>query len=129
LFAGSCALGGAVFVAAIIGATPNPAAFVVFSFFFAAFAVWAIASMVRGLKTHVREFTYDGRRLQFRTLTCPAERVRDLHEVADIRRFEGRGGSCGYCLQFRDGQKIYFDYSLEVAMMAERLRAALDGQA
>jgi hypothetical protein len=128
-FAGLCALAGAVFVAALIGTTPDRGAQLVFSFFFAAFAVWAVVSMVRGLKTNVREFSYDGRLLQFRTLTCSAEKIRERAEIAEIRRFEGRGGSCGYCLRFRDGQKIYFDNSSRVAILAEQLRIALDEQA
>jgi hypothetical protein len=129
LFAGLCVLAGAVCVTALIDAAPNAGARLVFGFPFAAFAVSAIISMVRGLRAQVREFSYDGRLLRFRTLTRSAEQIRDRHEIAEIRRLEGRGGSCGYCLRFRDGQKIYFDYySSQVAAMAEQLDVALERQ-
>jgi hypothetical protein len=125
LFAGLCVLAGAVFIAVFVSSASNPGARVVFSFPFAVSAGWAIVSMVRGLRTQVREFRYDGRQLRFRTLTRSTEQIRDTHEIVEIRRFEGRGGSCGYCLRFRDGQEIYFDYSLQVAVMADQMSVAL----
>jgi hypothetical protein len=125
LFTGLCVLAGAVFITAFVGAVSNPGACLVLSFPFALFAVWAIVSMVRGLRTQVREFSYDGRLLRFRTLTRSTEQIRDRHEITEIRRFEGRGGSCGYCLRFRDDQKICFDYSLQVEVMVDQLSVAL----
>ena len=125
LFAGPCALAGAVFISVFVGSASNPGARLAFSLPFAVSAVWTIVSMVRGLGTQVREFRYDGRRLRFRTLTRSTEETRDTHEIVEILRFEGRGGSCGYCLRFRDGQEIYFDYSVEAAVMADQLSVAL----
>ena len=123
LFAGLCVLAGTLFVAGLTGAGETPTAFVVVSVPFAAFAVWAIVSLIRGLKTQVTEFSYDGRQLRFRTIADTGEQVRELPDIAEVREGRsGRGSTC-YVLAFRDGKKVYLDYSLQnVAILAARLR-------
>src|SRR5262245_44599054 len=107
LFAGLGVLGGVVCAAGLAGAGPSPAAYVLFGAPFAALAVCAIISLFRGLKTVVREFSYDGRLLRFRTLTSSEEQIRELHEIAEVRQGQSsRGPAIGYCLRFRDGQKV-----------------------
>ena len=123
-FAGFGVLAGAVCAAGFVGVGPNPVAYVLFGAPIAALAAWAIISLVRGVKTLVREYCYDGRLLRFRTITSLEEQVRELQGIAEIR--DGRSSraqAIGYCLRFRDGKKVYLDYSLEnVAVLAEQLR-------
>ena len=122
LFAGLAVLGGAVCTAGLMGM--GPVEYVVFGAPFAAFAVWAIVSLIRSQKTLVREFSYDGRLLRFRTLASAEEQLRELHDIAEIREGQSsRSQAIGYCLRFRDGLKVYLDYSIHnVAVLAEQLR-------
>jgi hypothetical protein len=108
-----CLLAGAIFLVGFNGTGPNPAAYLVFSVPSAAFSVWAMISMIRGLKTLVREFNYDGRQLRFRAIAHAGEQVRDLADVVEIRQGRSPKGSIGYVLAFRDGRKVYLDYSLQ----------------
>ena len=55
----------------------------------------------------VDEFSYDGRALRFRTLGAPAVQTRDVSEIAAVSLWQGRGGSHGYRIRFRDGEKIF----------------------
>jgi hypothetical protein len=129
LFAGLGVLAGVVCVAGLRGVGPSPVAYVLFGVPFAALAVWAIVSQVRRLKTLVREFSYDGRLLRFRTIMSSQEQVRGLQAIAEIREGRSRAQSIGYYLGFRDGQRVYLDYWLEnVAVLAEQLRFDLRQQ-
>jgi hypothetical protein len=126
-FAGLCALAGAVLVAGLTGVAFDPVVCVLCSVPFGAFAVWALVSLLRGLKTLVREFSYDGRLLRFRTIGQTREQVRALSELAEVREGQAsRGQAIGYCLAFRDGQKVYLDYWLQNApVLVEQLRLDL----
>ena len=129
LFAGLCVLGGGVCVAGLTGAGDNPVAFVLFGAPFAAFAVWAIVGLVRGLKMLVREFSFDGRVLRFRTIASSQEQVRELHEIAEVRRPEsgGRGPPIGDCVAFRGGTRVWLPYELQNGwMLFEQLRFQLE---
>jgi hypothetical protein len=123
-FAGLGTVAGAVSIAGLMGAGSNPVAYVLFGCPFLAFAVWAIVSQVRGLRRLVREFSYDGHVLRFRSIASSEEQIRELHEIAEIR--EGRSSRSqpiGYCLRFRDGQRLDLDYWVEnAALLAEQLR-------
>lgn len=74
----------------------------------------------------IREFSYDGRALRFRTLGTTEMKTRDLREIADVREWRGRGGQLGYRLVFRDGQKIYLQYGVPNSVAAaEQIRRDL----
>ena len=123
LFTGLTFLGTAVFVAGLTGAGPNPVAYVLFGGFFAAFAVWAIVSQVRGLHTLVREFSYDGRWLRFRTIVSSQEQARELPDVVEVREGRSHRGSMGHCVAFRDGKRVYLDGWLQNGwILADQLR-------
>jgi hypothetical protein len=97
----------------------------VFGVPFAAFAAWALFAQIRGLKTLVREFSYDGRVLRFRAIGSSQEQVRELHEIAEIREGQRgpRGPSIGYCITFRDRTRVYLNGWLQNgAGLAELLR-------
>jgi hypothetical protein len=128
LFAGLGVMGSTVCIAGLMGVGPNPVAYVVFGAPFAAFAVWAIISQVRSLRGElVREFSYDGRVLRFRTIASSEEQVRELCEIAEVR--EGRSSRSpptGYLLRFRDGRRLVLDYWLQnVVALAVQLRTDL----
>lgn len=69
------------------------------------------------------EFDYDGRTLQFRTLGIPRTQVRPLADLVQVKEWRGRGGPIGYRLVFRDGGKVYLEYSVGNSIaLAEQLR-------
>jgi hypothetical protein len=122
-FTGLFVLAGTVFVAAFTGAGPDSTAYVVVSIPFAGFAAYAVVSLLRSLNTLVREFSYDGRQFRFRTIAHADEYIRELADIAEVRQGQSPRGSGCFVLSFRNGQKVYLDFSLpNVAVLAELLR-------
>ena len=122
MFTGIFALAGTLFVAGLIGIGPNPGAGVVGVVIMGpAFCI--IVSLIRGLKTQVREYTYDSRQLRFRTIADSRQHVRDLADIAEVREGHSPRGSTCYVLSFRHGQKVYLDYALpNVAILVAQMR-------
>jgi hypothetical protein len=121
-FAALGVVAGVVCGAGLTGVGPIPVDFGLFGAAFAALAVWAMVALVRSLNTQVGEFSYDGRKLRFRSLTSSKEQVYKLDDMAEIRAGQS-ARTQAYCLRFRDGQQVYFDYSLpNVVVLAEQLR-------
>jgi hypothetical protein len=68
-------------------------------------------------------FEYDGRTLRFRTLGIPQTQVRLPADIAQVKEWRGRGGPIGYRLVFRDGWKVYLEYSVANSIaLANQLR-------
>jgi hypothetical protein len=71
----------------------------------------------------VCEFDYDGSTLRFRTLGIRQTHVRPHADVAQVKDWRGRGGPIGYRLVFRDGGKVYLEYSVANSIvLADQLR-------
>jgi hypothetical protein len=71
----------------------------------------------------VCEFDFDGSTLRFRTLGI--RQTRPLADVAQVKDWRGRGGPIGYRLVFRDGAKVYLEYSVANSIaLADQLRHA-----
>jgi hypothetical protein len=99
----------------------------VISFWFVAIVVLGIGAQTWFWGRLVKEFSYDGYTLQFRTLGRPAIQTRRLAEIASISQWRGgRGGPLGYRIKFRDRTKIYVQYSVSGSALAtERITQAL----
>ena len=83
--------------------------------------------LVNGLSL-LREFNYDGRTLQFRTLGIRQTQVRPLEDIAQVKEWSGRGGPIGYRLVFRDGWKVYLEYAVPNSITwADELRRDTEG--
>lgn len=96
---------------------------IIVSLIFMAFTASAIAGQFWFQRRIVCEFAYDGATLQFRTLGIPATQVRPLAEIAEVKEWRGRGGPLGFRLVFRDGWKVYLEYSVKNSIaLANQLR-------
>lgn len=93
------------------------------------FAFLAALSMGLQLWYHRRtiaEFTFDGSLLRFTTLGNAGTQTRALSEIVQVREWRGRGAPLGYRLDFRDGAKVYVEYSLANATtLGEQLRICM----
>jgi hypothetical protein len=90
---------------------------------FMAFTTAAIAGQFWFQRRIVCEFDYDGLTLRFRTLGIRRTQVRPLEEIAQVEEWRGRGGPLGYRLVFRDGGKVYLEYSVANSIaLANHLR-------
>jgi hypothetical protein len=103
-------------------ARPNKAP-ILASLIMLALATSAIAGQFWFQRRIVCEFDYDGLTLQFRTLGIPQTHVRPLAEIAQVKEWRGRGGPIGYRLVFREGRKVYLEYSVTNSIaLANQLR-------
>ena len=90
---------------------------------FMAFTAAAVAGQFWFQRRIVCEFAYDGSTLQFRTLGIQQTQMRPLTEIAQVKEWRGRGGPLGYRLVFRDGWKVYLEYSVANSIaLANQLR-------
>jgi hypothetical protein len=79
----------------------------------------AISMQVRFRRRLVKEFTYDGHSICFRTLGA-AIKTRGFSDIGALTEWRGRGKLLGYRLKFRDGQTIYLQCGVANAVMAAR---------
>lgn len=113
-----------------IAGIPASAALAAGTLIFEAIAILVIVLQIRDYCRIVREFSYDGIALRYSTLGSSRPRSRDLYQIADIRQGRVRAPSIGFAVVFRDGKKVYLDYSLPHAReVAERLRLDLSSPA
>src|SRR5579864_1675829 len=81
-------------------------------------------------KRLIKEFNYDGRTFTFNTLASPEMQVRDLSAIQEVGEWTGRGGPLGFCIEFRDGAKLYLNYGVSnAAALAERISYDLGSSA
>jgi len=93
---------------------------------FFAIAGLGIGTQVWFWRRIVKEFSYDGSALRFRTLGTAEMQTQELSEIADLREWQGRGGPLGYRIGFRDGKKIYLQYGVSNSVAAaEQIRRDL----
>ena len=93
---------------------------------FVAIAGFGIGMQVWFRRRIVKEFTYEGRALQVRTLGRAKFRTLDLSELSHLREWQGRGGPLGYRLRFRDGDRVYLQYGVSNSVAAaEQIRSDL----
>lgn len=83
----------------------------------------AISALMLGMQIHfrrriIREFSYDGQALRFRTLGIPIQAIRQLAEIAEISEWRGRRGVQGYKIRLRDRQTIYLQSSVTNSVAA-----------
>jgi hypothetical protein len=101
---------------------------IIVSLMFMTFTASAIAGQFWFQRRLVREFNYDGRRLQFRTFGIRQTLVRPLEDIAQVKEWSGRGGPIGYRLVFRDRGKVYLEYSVTNSIaLANELRRDAKG--
>ena len=109
--------------ARILFASAADKARILFSVLFMALPVAAIASQFWFQRRIICEFGYDGCTLQYRTLGIPEMQVRPLQDLGQITLWRGRSGPIGYRLVFRDGAKVYLDFSVANSIaLADQLR-------
>jgi hypothetical protein len=60
----------------------------------------------------ITEFAYDENALRFRTLGIAEMQIRHVSEISDFSEWRGRGGILGYRLHFRDGARVYLQFSV-----------------
>jgi hypothetical protein len=91
---------------------------------YAALAALGMATLLWFRRRIISEFMFDGHSLRFRTLGISRIAVRDLSEVAAVGGWRGRSGDLGYRLIFRDGAKVYLEYSVSNSRaVAEQLQS------
>ena len=113
------------FLLPVRGVWPSKGLFVS-SLVFMAVASFGIGMQLWFRRRLVKEFSYEGRALRYRTLGTAELQTRDLSEIAEIGDWRGRGGSLGYRLRFRDGEKIYLQHGVSnSAAAAEQIRHGL----
>jgi len=71
-----------------------------------------VVSTVQMRQRLITRFNYDGATLYYQTLARPEPQSRATIELQKIDDWRGRGGSFGYILVFRDGQKLNVDRSM-----------------
>jgi hypothetical protein len=85
-------------------------------------AIGVVAMQAWFLRRIIREFTYDGTTLQFRTLARAEPQTRVASQVLGIRDWAGRGGLNGYKLIFRDAPRAYLESDTpNAALLIEHL--------
>jgi hypothetical protein len=58
----------------------------------------------------------------------PRTQVRSFAEIKQVKEWRGRGGLIGYRLSFRDGGKVYLEYSVANSIaLADQLRRDAKG--
>jgi hypothetical protein len=121
----------ALYSAASIFGAPRPpvfppAALLFAGILFPALAIAAIVMLLRSRSELVKDFTYDGQVLRFRTFGASQEQARSLPDIVSVRETRGRSPGIGYCVTFRDGKKVYLDYFLpNIGLLVESLRLQL----
>jgi len=75
-------------------------------------ALFGAVSTIWFWKRIVIEFSYDGEALRLRTLGAPEMQTRAIQEIVEVGDWRGRGGSQGYKIRFRDGQKAYLQFGV-----------------
>jgi hypothetical protein len=81
----------------------------VIAFLFILLAIGIIAGQVWFRRRIIREFTYDGATLRYKTLASSEPHTRMASQLVMIRAWAGRGGVMGYRLIFHDAPKAYLE--------------------
>jgi len=85
-------------------------------------AIGVVSMQAWFLRRIIREFTYDGTTLQFRTLARSEPQTRVASQVLAVRDWAGRGGLNGYKLMFRDAPRAYLENdTTNTALLIEHL--------
>lgn len=83
----------------------------------------AVGSIVWLWRRIAKDFLYDGATLRYSTLGNSVPQTRHILEIAKVSVWRGRGGAQGYRLRFRDGQKLYLQFTIPNAREAvEQMR-------
>jgi hypothetical protein len=111
----------------LTGSTPR----LIAGFLFGALTVVVLVMLVRSRRELVRDFSYDGAALRFRTLGDPTEQTWLLSEIASLRDMRGssRGLGIGYFVTCHDRRRVILDYALpNIAALAIRLQIDLQSR-
>ncbi len=125
--------GVALFVAISIfrGARPRdaaaPAPLIVGGLLFVIVAIVGAGLQFLGRRRIIRQFSYDGRELRFRTLGTSGEQVWRLADITAVQQSRGREPEIGYRVSRRDGRYVILDYAVQNSAAAA-LRMQLDIQ-
>jgi len=117
---------GFVYARFLVPAAPDKAR-LFFGLIFVLLMTAGIGSQIWFQRRIIAEFRYDGVTLQFQTLAMQHPQIRPLADITCIREWRGgRGGSLGHRLLFREGQKLYLEFSVSNSFeLVSRLRADL----
>lgn len=73
-------------------------------------------------KRIIRQFSYDGRELRFRTLGTSGEQIWRLADIIAVQESRGHAPGIGYPVSLYDGRDVILDYSVQnSAVVAQRM--------
>ncbi len=79
---------------------------------YGAISAMAIASYLQVRNRVITQFDYDGSTLYYRTAGHPETRTLPMVDLHKIKDWRTKGGTLGFILVFRDGQKLNVDFAL-----------------